>query len=98
MYSVTKMQKYHVSIAAEAIAAAQFARLGCNVAVQYGANQPGYDLMVSRGTVIRKISIKGTQIEAGWNLTKRPLGATYSVSEESELWRAKIRDIIFCFE
>jgi hypothetical protein len=38
---------WHVATAAEAIAAAQFARLGFNVSVQYGANQPEYDLMIA---------------------------------------------------
>jgi hypothetical protein len=38
----------HVS-AAEAIAAALFARSGCDVSVQYGANQPEYDFMVAKG-------------------------------------------------
>ncbi|MDP2367870.1 hypothetical protein [Rhodoferax sp.] len=41
------MRQYHVGIAAEAFAAAVFAQSGCDVLVQYGANQPGYDLMVS---------------------------------------------------
>lgn len=31
---------WHVAVAAEAFTAAQFARLGYNVSVQYGANQP----------------------------------------------------------
>jgi hypothetical protein len=31
---------WHVSVAAEAIAAALFARCGYDVSVQYGANQP----------------------------------------------------------
>jgi hypothetical protein len=45
----TMKTNWHVSTAAEAIAAAQFARLGFNVSVQYGANQPEYDLMVDDG-------------------------------------------------
>ena len=56
------MTKYQVSTAAEAIAAAQFARLGCNVAVQYGANQPEYDLIISdveQRTL--PISVKGSR-------------------------------------
>jgi hypothetical protein len=43
------MKKYHVSVAAEAYAAAAFARAGYEVYVQYGANQPGYDLVVAKG-------------------------------------------------
>ena len=55
-----KLTKYHTATAAEAIAAAQFARLGCNVAVQYGANQPEYDLTIDDGS--RRplcVSVKG---------------------------------------
>jgi hypothetical protein len=40
---------YHVGIAADAIMAWQFARLGYGVDVQYGGNQPGYDLIVGWG-------------------------------------------------
>jgi hypothetical protein len=40
---------HSVGIAAEAIAAAQFARCGYDVSVQYGANQPEYDLIVADG-------------------------------------------------
>lgn len=50
----------NVSVAAEAIAAGQFARVGYDVSVQYGANQPGYDLIVSKGNNILKISVKGS--------------------------------------
>jgi hypothetical protein len=50
---------WHVATAAEAIAAAQFARLGFDVSVQYGANQPEYDLMVHNGEHALKVSVKG---------------------------------------
>ena len=56
---------WHVATAAEAIAAAQFARLGFNVSVQYGANQPEYDLMIDKGGRTLKISVKGSQ-DKGW--------------------------------
>ena len=36
---------WHVGVAAEAYAAALFARCGYDVSVQYGANQPEYDLI-----------------------------------------------------
>ena len=55
------VNKYHVATAAEAIAAAQFARLGCNIAVQYGANQPEYDLMIdNREHSPIPVSVKGS--------------------------------------
>ena len=39
------MSSWHVSIAAEAIEVAQFARCGDDVYAQHGANQPEYDLI-----------------------------------------------------
>ena len=61
---------WHVATAAEAITAAQFARFGYDVSVQYGANQPEYDLMISSpdGRML-KISVKGSA-DGGWGLTQ----------------------------
>lgn len=69
---VLKLDQWHVATAAEAIAAAQFARFGYDVSVQYGANQPEYDLMISRGERMLKISVKGSQ-DGGWGLTQTQL-------------------------
>jgi Holliday junction resolvase-like predicted endonuclease len=63
---------WHVATAAEAIAAAQFARSGYDVSVQYGANQPEYDLMITNGDKFLKISVKGST-EGGWGLTQSQL-------------------------
>ena len=51
------ISSWHVGVAAEAIAAAQFARCGYDVSVQYGANQPEYDLISVHGDQILKISV-----------------------------------------
>ncbi len=51
---------WHVATAAEAIAAAQFARSGYDVSVQYVANQPEYDLMITDGEKFLKVSVKGS--------------------------------------
>lgn len=59
----------NVGVAAEAIAAAQFARCGFDVSVQYGANQPEYDLIVARGDRLLKVSVKGSK-DGGWGLTQ----------------------------
>jgi hypothetical protein len=66
----TMKTNWHVSTAAEAIAAAQFARLGFNVSVQYGANQPEYDLMVDDGDRTLKISVKVAPMAAGDSLKR----------------------------
>lgn len=56
-----KMTSWQVAVAAEAAVAMLFARAGWNVSVQYGANQPEYDLMVSKGAKMLKVSVKGSQ-------------------------------------
>ena len=40
------MTSYHVAVAAEAFAAGLFAQAGCDISIQYGANQPEYDLII----------------------------------------------------
>jgi len=60
---------WHVATAAEAFAAAQFARCGWDVSVQYGANQPEYDLVAVDGEKILKISVKGSK-DGAWGLTQ----------------------------
>jgi Holliday junction resolvase-like predicted endonuclease len=60
---------WQVSTAAEAFAAAQLARCGWDVSVQYGANQPEYDLVAVKGERVLKVSVKGSQA-GGWGLTQ----------------------------
>ena len=60
---------WHVGVAAEAVTAALFARCGLDVSVQYGANQPEYDLVVVRGERLLKVSVKGSK-DGGWGLTQ----------------------------
>ena len=64
-----KMTSWHVGVAAEAFVAAQFARMRYDVSVQYGANQPEYDLIAVSGDKMLKISVKGSQ-DGGWGLTQ----------------------------
>ena len=63
---------WHVGVAAEAIAASLFARCGLDVSVQYGANQPEYDLLIAKGDHILKVSVKGSK-DGGWGLTQSHL-------------------------
>ncbi|MBR4341231.1 MAG: hypothetical protein IKP88_00715 [Lachnospiraceae bacterium] len=60
---------WYIGVSAEAFAAAQFARFGINVSVQYGANQPEYDLLISQGDYMLKVSVKGSQ-DGSWGLTQ----------------------------
>lgn len=89
----------HVAVAAEAVAAALFARCGFDISVQYGANQPEYDLMVARGERILKVSVKGSK-DGGWGLTqshmKSETKADYHGAIERWLKLHKPRTV-FCF-
>lgn len=66
------LNSWHVSVAAESLVACLFARLGYDVSVQYGANQPEYDLMISRGDRSAKVSVKGSK-DGSWGLTQKYL-------------------------
>lgn len=66
------MAAFHVSVAAEAFAAGLFARIGFDVSVQYGANQPEYDLIVARRGDLLKVSVKGSQ-DGAWGLAQSHL-------------------------
>ena len=89
------ISSYHIGVAAEAFAAAQFARYGYDVSVQYGANQPEYDLIASKGDALLKVSVKGSQ-DGGWGLTQNyKAGCTYH--EATAKWlAAHHKTTIFC--
>jgi hypothetical protein len=87
---------WHVSVAAEAITAALFAQCGYDVSVQYGANQPEYDLMVAKGERLLKVSVKGSQ-DGGWGLCQSYLkNADYHAAINCWAERHKPRTIL-CF-
>ncbi len=56
-----------LTVAAEGIAAAQFARCGFDVSVQYGVEKPKYDLVVAMAGKLLKVIVKGSQ-DGVWNL------------------------------
>jgi hypothetical protein len=60
---------WQVAMAAEAFAAAQFARCGWDVSVQYGPNQPEYDLVAVNNDKFLKVSVKGSK-DGRWGLTQ----------------------------
>lgn len=98
MRSTFKFSSWHVSVAAEAIAAALFARHGFDVSVQYGANQPEYDLIVARADELLKVSVKGSQ-DGGWGLCQSyltPKKADYHEAIRKWMVRHKKRTIL-CF-
>jgi hypothetical protein len=63
------MTKHQVDVAAESLVASLLSQAGYDVSVQYGANQPGYDLVAVKRDVtpLRTllVSVKGTQV-SGW--------------------------------
>ena len=78
---------FHVGVAAEAFAAGLFSRCGYDVSVQYGANQPEYDLIVAKGALMMKVSVKGSK-EGDWGLTQSYLiDADYHAAAET--WFAR---------
>ena len=89
------MNSWHVGVAAEAMVAAQFARYGYDVSVQYGADQPEYDLIASRGDEILKVSVKGSK-DGSWGLTQKfKKGRTYH--EAIDKWLEEHhKKTIFC--
>ncbi len=60
---------WQVGTAADAFAAAQIARCGWDISVQYGANQPEYDVVAVDGDRMLKSSVKGSQ-DGSWGLTQ----------------------------
>lgn len=86
---------WQVATAAEAFAAAQFARCGWDVSVQYGANQPEYDLVAVDGDRMLKVSVKGSK-DGGWGLTQSHISnADYHGAADA--WLAKhSRKTVFC--
>lgn len=91
-----RMSPYHVKVAAEAFAAGLFAHAGYNILVQYGADQPEYDLVVSKGEKLAKISVKGSQ-EGKWGVCQRYLqGANYA--EAIRQWLSRHgKTTLLCF-
>lgn len=84
---MSKITSWQVAVAAEAAIAMVFARVGWNVSVQYGANQPEYDLMVENGRAMLKVSVKGSQ-DGSWGLTQGFLkDADYHAAADA--WLAK---------
>jgi hypothetical protein len=84
-----------VATSAEAFAAAQFARCGWDVSVQYGANQPEYDLVAVAGEDVLKVSVKGSK-DGSWGLTQSLLAnADYHAATDSWLTKHS-RKTVFC--
>lgn len=93
---IKQMSSWHVGVAAEAFAAASFAQCGVDVSVQYGADQPGYDLVVAKRDRLLRVSVKGSQ-DGGWGLTQSHLHEA-NYHQAIETWLEKQDPItVICF-
>lgn len=90
------MKRYHVSVAAESCAAAAFARAGYEVSVQYGANQPGYDLVAVKDARTLKVSVKGSQ-DGGWVVHGPFKKKNVSYRQALDAWFAKQPEAVVMF-
>ena len=91
---MSKISPYHIKVAAEAFAAGLLAHAECDVSVQYGANQPDYDLIAVKANATLRISVKGSQ-DGAWGLTQSYLqGADYHRAADTWLSKQE-KNIVF---
>jgi hypothetical protein len=85
-------------IAAESYTACLLAQSGYDVLVQYGANQPHYDLMAVKGEDRKlPISVKGSQ-DGGWMLAVRYLKPGVDYRAAIAKWLSVQRnDVVYVF-
>jgi hypothetical protein len=86
---------WQVATAAEAFVAAQLARCGWDVSVQYGANQPEYDLVAVDGDRMLNVQVKGSK-DGSWGLTQSYISnANYHSAVDTWLQRHSHKTV-FC--
>jgi hypothetical protein len=69
----SKSGSWPISVGAEGMAAAQFARCGFDVLVQAGHDKPWYDLLVTKAGKMLKIAVKASD-DGRWNLVHSYMG------------------------
>ena len=84
-------------IAAESYTACLLAQSGYDVLVQYGANQPHYDLVAVKDKRIIPISVKGSQ-DGGWMLAVRYVKPGVNYRAAIDKWLSVQRDdLVYIF-
>lgn len=84
-------------IAAESYTASLLAQCGYDALVQYGANQPHYDLVAVKDTRFLPVSVKGSQ-DGGWMLAVRYVKPGVDYLAAINMWlRAQRPDVVFIF-
>jgi hypothetical protein len=91
------MTPRQVEIAAESYTACVLAQAGWDVLVQYGANQPDYDLVANKGQSFLPVSVKGNR-DGGWRLAVKYKSSEATYHDAIEKWReVQRKDVIFFF-
>jgi len=94
MVSMTHRQ---CEIAGESYAACLLAQAGYDVLVQYGANQPHYDLVANKEKRFLPISVKGSQ-DGGWMLAVRFKKNAATYHDAINAWlRHQRKDVVYFF-
>lgn len=84
-------------IAAESYTACLLAQCGYDVLVQYGANQPHYDLVAGKDKRFLPVSVKGSQ-DGGWMLAVRYVKPGVNYHAAIDQWLSVQRDdVIYVF-
>ena len=91
------MTSRQCEIAAESYTACLLAQSGYDILVQYGANQPHYDLMAVKGERKLPISVKGSQ-DGGWMLAVRYVEPGVNYLAAADKWLSFQRqDVVYAF-
>lgn len=84
-------------IAAESYTASLLAQCGYDVLVQYGANQPHYDLVAVQDSRFLPVSVKGSQ-DGGWMLAVRFVKPGVNYLAAIDKWLSIQRnDVVYVF-
>lgn len=84
-------------IAAESYTACLLAQCGYDVLVQYGANQPHYDLMAVKQERKLPVSVKGSQ-DGGWMLAVRFVKPGVNYHAAIDQWLSiQRKDVVYVF-
>lgn len=84
-------------IAAESYTASLLAQCGYDVLVQYGANQPHYDLIAVKDRRFLPVSVKGSQ-DGGWMLAVRYVKPGVDYLAAIDQWPSNQRpDVVYLF-
>jgi len=84
-------------VAAESHTASLLAQCGYDVLVQYGANQPHYDLVAVKDLRFLPVSVKGSQ-DGGWMLAVRYVRPGVDYLAAIDQWLAVQRpDVVYLF-